>query len=181
MLLGHTVDVHGKPWDIFDSRETKHGFDLLFGRPESTDGRKIGGLPRLIATSELVDYWRRIRIRHDGSISGLPAGRTTLKRMRRRLGFDYFDDIDAFWKEHATELQQVGPRKFSTKHDITPEVAFEARFRVLGRTARQPSWWRTPENIEILQSHITYREKSEKLGISISHSKRLTDRVRKVA
>lgn len=49
-ILGQVRDVEGSLWDVRQIRDTKHGFDLLFGSPEPRLGSYKGGLPRLIAT-----------------------------------------------------------------------------------------------------------------------------------
>jgi hypothetical protein len=39
-------------------------------------------------------------------------------------------------------------------------------------------WWREPELLEVLRSNVPLRVMGERLGISISHAKRLRDRAR---
>src|ERR1022692_1313838 len=66
------------------------------GEPEPRLGSYRGGLPRLIATQPLIDFWEANRTKRDGVLFDLPAGRTTLKRVRRHLGFHNLDDISEF-------------------------------------------------------------------------------------
>jgi hypothetical protein len=47
------VDVEG---DVRQIRDTRPGFDLLFGSP-ARPGVYRSGLPRLIATRPLADFW----------------------------------------------------------------------------------------------------------------------------
>lgn len=98
-ILGQVRDVEGGLWDVRELRDTKHGFDLLFGSPVHHLGSYGGGLPRLIATRSLKNFWEVNRTKRDGVIFDLPAGRTTLKRVRRRLGFHSLKDLSKFWKK----------------------------------------------------------------------------------
>lgn len=176
--LGQVRDVEGDLWEIHEIRETEHGFDLLFGKRVSHLEDYKGGLPRLIATQALWDYWEANRIKHDGTLFDLPAGRTTLKRMRARLGFNYFEDFPEFWKERIEDLETLSPREFAERHKVDLWMVIETRRELLGRRARLLNWWRTPRTLEVLRCNITLREMGEKLGISITHTKRLRDRVR---
>lgn len=177
-ILGQVRDVEGSVWDVRQIRDTKHGFDLLFGSPEPRLGSYRGGFPRLIATQPLVEFWNANRLRHDGVTYDLPAGRTTLKRMRRRLRFHYFDDLSEFWQERIEDLATLSAREFAIRHNVAVNVVFETRRKLLGNRARELGWWRKARPLEILLSNITLREMGEKLDIGISQAKRLRDRAR---
>ncbi|MDQ2842168.1 MAG: hypothetical protein M3Y72_14235 [Acidobacteriota bacterium] len=176
-ILGQVRDVEGGNWDVRQIRDTKHGFDLLFGSPDD-HGSYRGGLPRLIATQSLVDFWEANRTKRDGANFDLPAGRTTLKRVRRRLGFNCVDDVAEFWMERIEDLESLKPREFAVRHGVNVLVAFDRRLKLLGRRARQMGWWRKAGTIEILLSDVTLREMGEKLGISISQVFRLREQAR---
>jgi hypothetical protein len=175
-ILGQVRDVEGVLWDVRQIRDTKHGFDLLFGSPEPRLGSYRGGLPRPIATQPLVDFWEANRTIRDGVLFDLPAGRTTLKRVRHRLGFHYLDDFSDFWKERLEDLETLSAREFAIRHKVDIEVVFDTRRKLLGKRARDLGWWRKPRPLKILRSKITLREMGEKLSISISQAKRLRDR-----
>jgi hypothetical protein len=177
-ILGQVRDVDGGLWDVRQIRDTKHGFDLLFGSPTPLLGSYRGGLPRLIATQALVDFWKANRTTCGGILFDLPAGRTTLKRVRRRLGINYLDDLSDFWQERIEDLETLSAREFAARHKVDAKVAFENRFKLLGRRARKPDWWRKARPLKILRSSITLREMGEKLNISISQAKRLSDQAR---
>lgn len=177
-IIGHVRDVEGSLWDVRQIRETKHGFDLLFGSPDSRLGSYKGGLPRLIATKPLLDFWKANRAKRGGVVFDLPAGRTTLKRVRRRLGFNYLDELSEFWDERIEDLEALSAREFAMRHKVDIQVVFETRRKLLGNVARNPGWWRKPRPLKILRSKITLREVGERLGISTSHAKRLRDRAR---
>jgi len=142
VILGHVRDVEGSRWDVRQIRDTKHGFDLLFGSPEPRLGSYRGGLPRLIATKPLIDFWKANRTKHDGVLYDLPAGRSTLKRVRRHFGFHYLDDLSAFWRERIDDLEELSAREFAKRHKVDIQVVFETRRKLLGNWARNPGWWR---------------------------------------
>lgn len=169
-------DVEGADWDVRDARATKHGFDLLYGSPVSRVGACWTGLPRLIVTKPLYDFWDANRTKRDGVIYDLPAGRTTLKRARRRFGFHALRDLSRFWRARLDDLRTLSAREFAAKHGVKVDVVVDTRFRLLGRQARELGWWQDPDTLEVLQSGVTLREIGEKVGISISHAKRLRDR-----
>jgi len=175
-ILGQIRDVEGSLWDVRQIRDTKHGFDLLFGSPDSHLGSYRGGLPRLIATQPLIDFWEANKTQHDGVLFDLPAGRTTLKRVRHRFGFNYLKDLSAFWMARIEDLDKLSAREFAMRHRVDIQVVFPTRRRLLGNRARNPGWWRKRRPLKVLQSNITLREMGEKLDISITHAKRLKDR-----
>jgi hypothetical protein len=152
---------------------------LLFGSPEARLGSYKGGLPRLIATRELIDFWEANRTKHDGVLFDLPAGRTTLKRVRHRFGFNSLDDRSEFWVERIEDLETLSAREFAMRHKVEVEVAIDTRRRLFGRRTRDPGWWRKPRPLKILLSNISLSQMGRKLRISISHAKRLRDRARR--
>ncbi len=175
---GQVRDVDGRLWDVRDVRNTKHGFDLLFGSLASRLGRWGCGLPALIATQPLVDFWETNRTKHNGMINDLPAGRTTLKRVRSRLGFHYFEDTSEFFLERIEDLMTLSTRAFTIRHKADALLVRETRLKLLGRRAREVGWWREAGPLEILRSNIPLREMGEKLDISISQAHRLKYRAR---
>jgi len=179
--LGHVRDVEGSLWDVRDIRTTKHGFDLLFGSPVIDGVSHISGLPQLIATQELVEFWEANRTNVPGPRYDLPAGRTTLKRARQRLGFHFPDDLSDFWQERLNDLGTLSVAEFAVRHGLQKEMVFAARHKLLGRRARLLGWWQKPRHLKVLQSEISLKQMSKKLKISTSHAKRLRDRVRQQA
>jgi len=177
-IVGQAKDVEGQLWDIRDVRETRHGFNLHFGTPADDHGAFRGGSPRLIATKGLVDFWNANRTRGHGFLFDLPAGRTTLKRARRRLGFNYNDDVTEFWTDRLEDLETLPAREFAIRHGVVLDVTFERRRKMVGMRARPRGWWRTPEIRGILLADLTLIRIGRKLGIGISHAKRLRDRAR---
>ncbi|MBV9499044.1 MAG: hypothetical protein JO138_06705 [Acidobacteriaceae bacterium] len=177
-VVGHVEDVDGALWGVRDVRGTKHGFDLLFGSPVSRFGSYVSGLPRLIATQPLVDFWEKNRTKHNGLLFDLPAGRTTLKRVRSRLGFHYFEDTSEFFTERFDDLKTLSTREFTVRHNVHAGLVSDTRLKIVGRRARHLGWWHEPKALEVLRSNVPLRVVGEKLGISISQAHRLRNRVR---
>jgi hypothetical protein len=176
-VLYQVRDVENHLWDVRDIRATRHGFDILYGSPVYRLSNHRGS-PCLIVTKELIAYWEAHKTKHDGVLYDLPAGRTTLKRARRRYGFNYRHDLKDYWTEHIRDLATLPAREVAARHNVDICVAFERRRQFLGNRARALNWWRTPQTLDVLRSNITLREIGEKLGIGTSHAKRLRDRAR---
>jgi hypothetical protein len=171
-VIGEARDVFGNLWFVRDIRTSKHGFDLLFGSRDEAD-RKNWGLPRLIPTRELIDYWEANRTNRDCVIYDLPAGRTTMKRVRHRLGFHLPNDVAAQWRARLDDLKALKPREFAARYNMKAGVVKDARRRIFGRTARPLGWWQTPETLAILHSGLKLRQIGQKLGIGTTHVRRL--------
>lgn len=163
-------DVHGVNWDVRQIRPTKHSFFLFFGSPV---GKPWSSIPCIIATRELRDFWESNRTRHDGFIYDLPAGRTTLKRIRQRLQFNFRHDWLKYWMARIDDLKSMTPREFAAKHNLATLVVFDMRKKLLGRQCRPLGWWREPWIIDILLAEGTRREAAAKLGIGTTHVNRL--------
>jgi hypothetical protein len=175
-ILGQVVDVEGYLWDVRQIRDTKHGFDLLFGSPARPG--IYCGLPSLIATRPLTDFWEANQTKHSGILFDLPAGRTTLKRVRHRLGFNYHENMAEFWRQRMEDLKSLRPREFAWRHNIPYDVVVDTRRKLLGNSARPLGWWREPELLEVLRSNVSLRVMGGKLGISTSHAHRLKRQAR---
>jgi hypothetical protein len=176
--VGRLKDVDGVLWDIRDVRDTKYNFSLYFGTPANNHGSYRGGLPRLIATKPLRDFWRSNPVESRGFTYDLPAGRTTLKRLRKRLGLHYLDDLTEFWTDRLADLKSLPMRDFAARHRVPVQVALERRRQMVGKFARECDWWRTPKIRKILLFGLTLREICEKLDISPTHASRLRIRAR---
>ena len=175
-VIGETRDADGHLWYVRQVRETKHGFDLLFGSPESRVQPLPTGLPRLIPTQALKDFWEAHKMLHDSTLFDLPAGRTTLKRARHRFGFHVGRDATSYWKKHIDDLRLLSASQVAAKHQINDCVIHEIRYKLLGKMTREIGWWREPRVINILLSPLTLREMGKKLGIGTSHAGRLRRR-----
>ena len=169
-------DVHGVNWDVRQIRPTKHGFHLFFGSPA---GSPWSSNPCIIATKELRNFWDSNRTRHDGFIYDLPVGRSTVKRLRRRLQFNFREDWCKFWQDRIEDLKNISARDFAAKHNLDQLVVFDMRNKLLGRRARQIGWWREPRVVDILLAKGTLRAAAEKLCIGTSQVFRLREKARK--
>jgi hypothetical protein len=148
-------DALGLEWDIKEARPTKHGFDLYYGKRKNATAYDVGGPNRLIYTNELKAFWERCSPRHDGTIFDLPAGRTTLKRARVALGFNWDRDSERFWRKHRHDLETLSPREFEKKHkdhEITGSRMSFWRLRIVGGRARPLGWWKRPDVLKLLLS-----------------------------
>ena len=148
-------DALGLEWDIKEARVTKYGFDVYYGKRKDCTGYDVGGPNRLIYTNELKAFWESCALKHDGTIFDLPAGRTTLKRARLALGFNWDKDSEKFWRKHKHELKTLTPREFETKHkhqEITGLRMSSWRLKIIGGKARPLGWWKEPEVLKLLLS-----------------------------
>jgi hypothetical protein len=139
----------------------------------------FSGLPRLIVTKELRDFWWANRLETHGFLFDLPAGRTTLKRARRRHQFNHRDDVRKFWMERIDDLAALPAREFATKYGVDAILTFAWRFRLVGKRARPLGWWRTPETLRILHSGMTLKLVAKELGIGTTHAGRLRRQAKK--
>jgi hypothetical protein len=166
-------DALGTEWHVKEARPTKYGFDLLYGRKKNAGQYDVGGPCRLIYTNELKAFWEKYSLRYDGTISDLPAGRTTLKRARLALGFNWERDSNQFWRKHKSDLIGLMPREFEEKYKeqrLTGSRMSAWRLRLSGGRARPVGWWREPEVLKLLLSKKSLNEVRAELGGQISTS-----------
>src|SRR3974377_1173287 len=116
-ILFQVDDAFSCRWDVCEVRNTRHGFDLLFGRPVPRGHYDVGGPLRLILTKPLVDFWDANRIKLN-VVYDLPAGRPTLKRARRSSGFHWGRDNVGFWLARLDDLQWLSTEEFALRHKV---------------------------------------------------------------
>ena len=165
-------DVDGGLWDVHEARATKHGFDLLFGRPANSH---LDGPPpnaRLIATSELIAFWETHRYELN-FVNNLPASTAALWRVRRTHGFNFYRDRRALWQERVSGCEDLTIRELAERHNVAREVAADWRMRLLGRTARPLDWWHAPAVLELLRGPLRLRELANQLALDPSWASRL--------
>jgi hypothetical protein len=177
-LLGEVTDVDGRPYDVHSIRPTQHGFDLYFGLPGDDDVRYLGGPARLVVTKALRDFWEAHRTKGHGFLFDLPAGRTTLIRIRRRLGLNFLHDTRDFWMDRIEDLQSLSVREFSHRHGVTVSAVFEWRRKIVGKRAWPSGWWRKAKYRRLLLSSMVLREVARKLGIGTTTASRLRRRLK---
>jgi hypothetical protein len=148
-------DALGLEWDIKEARATKYGFDIYYGKRKDPTPYYAGGPNRLIYTNELKAFWASCALKHDGTIFDLPAGRTTLKRARLALGFNWDKDSEKFWRKRKHELKTLTPREFEGKYkhqEISGNRMSSWRLKIVGGKARPLGWWKEPEVLKLLLS-----------------------------
>jgi hypothetical protein len=179
--LGEIADLAGTLWDVSEIRPTKHGFDIYYGTPTSHPGGDLRVRPHPIATIGLMEFWHDNSTRSHGFLFDLPVGCSTLKNMRARLGFNFHEDLHAFWEDRIDDLRSLSRKKFAARHGVSPELASHRRRKMVGNTARVPGWWRKREVIAILLSSQSLVGIGRKLGISVGYVSRLRQRARQEA
>jgi len=174
-------DIDGTLWDVKEARATKYGFDLLFGIPANSRLGRFIGPKRIIATPALVAFWETHRT-DEGYIYDLPAGRTTLKRVRNRLRLNFIHDRRQLWKKRQADLQTLPTVEFAERYNVSKELANSWRLLLLGRTARPLNWWHHPAALAVLRKRgIKLREIGKALDVGTSHAHRLRLRALKMA
>ena len=173
-------DIDGTLWDVREARETNHGFDLLFGVPANSRLGKYIGPKRLLATPALVAYWETNRT-NEGAIYDLPAGRTTIKRLRKRLRMHFFKDRRNQWKRRAADLKTLPTKEFAERYQVSKELTNSWRHLLLGRAVRPVDWWQHPKALAVLRTPgLKLREIAKALNIGTSHANRLRTRAAQV-
>lgn len=97
-ILFQSVDCFGHTWNVTESRPTEHGWDVLAGYPvvNGAPVKGVKGPPRTVITPELCAYLEEFRMKR--AKVRLPFGSTTICRLRRMLGMNYWHDCKAWWQ-----------------------------------------------------------------------------------
>ncbi len=172
-------DVGDVLWDVQETRATRHGFSLYFGRPADEGTACYRGHPRLIVTKALEDYWQALRATGHGALFNLPASKHLLQRARRQLGLRYHDDVKAFWMEHIEDLESLPPLELSAKYGVKSARAQFWRRRLVGPRTKPVGWWRTPEIRAILLSDKSLNQVSQELDINRHYACELRRRAKR--
>jgi len=77
-------------------------------------GRGGCGAPRVILTTELASYLTALRYRPEKI--DLPISPVSVKRLRRKLGFDMKKDRADWWRCHTSELASLPSREFAERY-----------------------------------------------------------------
>lgn len=169
-IIGTAADIWDDVWDVREARPTSHGFDLLFGWPAGTPRGKGGaGGPRIIVTQDLAAHLESIR--QSPGKHGLPAGSTTVKRLRRLLGHHGQIDRAAWWEDRADDLADLTIEQFATRHGVSIGAAVNARHALFGPTLRPAGWWRAADVVSALSGPTA--DVADALGISCGSVRRI--------
>ncbi len=177
-LHEQVLDVVGLLWNIRSSRPTKHGFPLHFGYPAVTPSYlpKPAGSYRLIATPALVEYWRTCEQKSQ-VIFDLPAGASTLARLRQKLSRKSVSTQPSLQRQTEPQAAMRAIREFAARFDVSLEVAQDWHFFLLDPLTRPLQWWKEPAALAVFRSSVTIREMAETLRISEGRASRLRLRV----
>ena len=177
-MLFQVQDFEGNFCDVYESRPTKHGFNLLFGY-QTKEHHLVyceGERHRLLLTPELVAYWQAHRTDVNANMD-LPAVQATLSRLRKQLGFNLTADNREMWRQRLPDLQSLSDAEVAQKYNVSPDRAARWRRSILrGQkiTSSKPiqplaEKWRTPEVLAALRSEDKHRKVARTLGITHSH------------
>jgi hypothetical protein len=167
-LIGKAKDAWGDMWDVRESRPTAHGFDILIGWPEGLRGKGFGG-PRAIATPQLLAYMELHSLDRDGSIYDLPVGRTTVRRLRRLMGMNYYEASYDWWIERMPDLALMDGVEFARLHGVHGAAVSIWRKELLGeKRLRDPFWWKEDPAKSLLLSGYPSAYIADRLEIAAS-------------
>ncbi len=143
----HVSDASGGLWEVWDSRVTAHDFAIYLGRAIPITGP---GGATVILTTDLVGYLERHRRSPD--LIDLPISATTVKRLRRVLGHNWYEDGERWWLQRMRDLETLTSADFAVKHGVKVEAVTYARLNLLGPRQRPAGWWRDPATADLILS-----------------------------
>lgn len=167
-------DHYDDQWSVYEERPTEHGWPLIMGRPYPP--RYASGGDATILTSELVEYL--MSMRHERGAISLPIGLTAIKRIRKALGLNSYDDMRQWWEEHADELASMTEVEFADKHGYSPARVSQANKALFGKRLREPGWWLVEPARSAIKGDGPRAQVAMDLGISIGAVGRLRWRIR---
>jgi len=143
----HIEDAWRAIWQVDAARLTAHDFALYLGRPLAMSGP---GGAAVILTAELVAYLERFRRAPD--LIDLPLSRTTVKRLRRALGHNWYEDGERWWLRRMDDLEAMTTADFAVRYGVKLEAVTYARLNLLGPRQRPAHWWLEPATADLLLS-----------------------------
>lgn len=143
----HVADMSEIIWRVDAARPTEQGFAIYLGRPVSMSGP---GGAAVIITDELRDYLERHR--RSPELIDLPVGRTVIKRLRRALGHNWYEDGERWWLDRMDDLETLTTADFAVRHNIKLAAVTYARLNLLGSRQRPAHWWRDPAAADLILS-----------------------------
>lgn len=144
-VLYQVFDHFGDEWDVRVERPTGHGFDVLMGWPSGVPRGKGGGGVRTILTTPLADWLEMHRF--CPAQVDLPVGRNVVKRLRRVLGHDRYQDIRKWWLDRFDDLITLTLEEFSDKYGVSMGAADNWRRKLVGP-------WFCRKEEQLAQSHV---------------------------
>jgi len=177
-IIGHCHDMTGDLWDIREARPTRHGFSILIGWPAGCRGPGYGG-PGVIPTPELFAYWDARRLHRDNSVYDLPVARSTIKRVRKLFGINFYLEHQQWWLERLEDLATLPGADFACKYHRHEGVVGVAHKALFGRRLRKPGWHLEPAALSLLVGELPHAVVAERLGIALGSARRLRSILRR--
>ncbi|MTK12667.1 MAG: hypothetical protein F8N39_11460 [Clostridiaceae bacterium] len=98
----------------------------------------------------MVSYLERHRRSPD--LIDLPISATTVKRLRRVLGHNWYEDGERWWLHRMHDLETLTTADFAVKHGVKVEAVTYARLNLLGPRQRPAGWWHDPAVADLILS-----------------------------
>ena len=180
-IIDGVVDYWDDSWDVREWRrnEVPGAPDVAMGWPAGYPrGRGGSGGPHAIITAEVYKYLTDHRLDR-GNIK-LPVSGTTVKRLRKLCGYNYYNDSAMWWLDRLDDLMSMTYSAFGAKHGKGATTA-GVQYRVLlGRRIREPGWQMSEPARSLLTSTLPRSYVAEKLDISVGSVGRLRWQLRKI-
>ncbi len=170
----HVLDAGEVVWSVDDARPTDHGFAIYLGRPVSMSGP---GGAAVIITRDLAEYLERHRRAPD--LIDLPISATTVHRLRRALGHNWYEDGERWWLQRWDDLSTLTTADFAVRHGVKPAAVTYARLALLGPRQRPARWWADPATADLILSPQPRLYVAQMLDICASSVGRLRTQLRR--
>ncbi|MHB9291307.1 hypothetical protein Holit_00381 [Hollandina sp. SP2] len=129
IIMYHIRDWQKCLWDVKEERPTVHSWPFLVGWPTDIPRGPGGGAPKVILTKDIKDYLDTMRFQ--SCLIDLPIGDTTIKRLRRELGHNWYKDRPIWWEKRKEDLRTMTLEKFFEKHGCSSGAASQARKKLI--------------------------------------------------
>lgn len=177
-IIGQIKDIDNVTYDIREKRPTTHGWDLCLGWPTGIQrGKGGGGGPRVILTTDLVEYLKMEK--SSTKRIDLPIGKTSIARLRRLLGMNWQSDRAQWWEDRVDDLASLTLTQFSKRHQVSTGATCTARQSIFGSTQRPEGWWLEYEILTLLAGDSPRIHIADQLDVSLGSVGRLRHLVRK--
>lgn len=170
-------DIFGQTWLVTEARETPLGFDVLVGRPHppSRQGATV------ILTDDLAEAIDAMRDTPADLDGVLPIGRTTIKRLRKAMGYHWRADRLDWYLDRLDDLATMTGVEFAQRHGVSEATASIWRNRLVGPRRRPAGWWRAPDVVATLTAPTSAAQAARALEISDGAVRRLRHLLREAS
>lgn len=162
------TDIFGAAWQVTRADPTRLAFDLLRGRPHppTRQGETV------ILTDDLAQVLEALRDAPSHLTELLPLGATAVKRLRRLLGHNRYDDRLDWYLARIDDLGAMTGLAFAAAHGVSEAAASIWRTRLLGPRLRPAGWWRAADVRDTILTGTT-RDAAAVLGIAVVSVRRI--------